>query len=72
MTLDIDPIMEWYYKLLFNLFSSQINSNNNLQLLSDENLEYLVKEHIFKDLRIEKNLKALRIANEEQSDYISG
>ena len=47
-TQDIDPSIEWYYKLLSDLFSSQINSNNNLNLLSDENLEYLLKEHIYK------------------------
>ena len=45
-TLDIDPSTEWYYNLLFDLFSSQINSNNNLKLLKDENLESLLRQHI--------------------------
>ena len=47
-TLDIDPSIEWYYNLLYDLFSSQINSNNNLKLLKDENLEVLLRHHITK------------------------
>ena len=47
-TLDIDPSIEWYYNLLYDLFSSQINSNNNLNLLNDENLEFLLKQYITK------------------------
>ena len=51
-TQDIDPSIEWYYKLLFDLFNYQIN-NNKKNLLKDENLEYLLKEHINKsDYRI--------------------
>ena len=41
--------MDWYYGLLSNLFSLQIqNNNNNYHLLDDANLEYLLKEHILK------------------------
>ena len=47
-TQNINPSIEWYYNLLSDLFSSQINSNNNLHLLTDENLEFLLKEHIMK------------------------
>ena len=47
-TLDVDQSIEWYYNLLYELFSSQINSNNNLKLLKDENLEELLRQHIFK------------------------
>ena len=47
-TQDIDPSIEWYFNLLYDLFSSQINSSNNLKILKDENLEYLIKEHILK------------------------
>ena len=42
------PNNGWYYDLLSELFSSQTNANNNLNLLTDENLEYLVKENISK------------------------
>ena len=42
------PNNGWYYDLLSELFSSQTNTNNNLNLLTDENLEYLVKENISK------------------------
>jgi hypothetical protein len=43
------PNNGWYYDLLSELFSSQTNNtNNNLNLLTDENLEYLVKENISK------------------------
>ena len=46
---DINPSMDWYYGLLSNLFSLQIqNNNNNYHLLDDANLEYLLKEHILK------------------------
>jgi len=42
------PNNGWYYELLSELFSSQTNINNNLNLLTDENLEFLVKENISK------------------------
>lgn len=42
------PNNGWYYDLLSELFSSQTNANNNLNLLTDENLEFLLKENISK------------------------
>ena len=52
-TQDIDPSMEWYYNLLSSLFSLQLKTNNNVNLLNYTNLEFLLKEHILKsDVRI--------------------
>ena len=45
-TKDIDSSIEWYYNLLYDLFSKQILSNHKLNLLKDENLEYLLKNQV--------------------------
>ena len=46
-TEDIDPSIQWYYNLLYDLFKSQI-SISNVNLLTNQDLEHLIKENIVK------------------------
>ena len=47
-TKDIDPSIEWYYNLLYELVIEYLKNSQNSNLLKDENLEYLVNQHIIK------------------------
>ena len=61
-TQDIDPSIQWYYNLLYDLFNLQIN-NNNFKLLTNENLEYLIKENIIKSNYRTLPISAFYLAN---------